>query len=140
MITFLYDAHLAPDRLDGVAPGAEFLCAAHVSDNRITHGEGVVTVSEAEGETVWGAVFTVPDSDLAHLDASQAAAGRRRENGFRAMDRDGTVHDAVTYVADGGQAGAGTVKNELAGMVSGGRHWDLPPGWVAGLEELVGEA
>lgn len=139
MLTFLYDAHLSPDRLIGVVPGAEFLCAAHLPDTRIENVDATPTVAPAEGETVWGAVFSIPEGELTKLDSSQAEDGRIRQNGFRPIDRDGNVHDAVTYVASRAAAPAGTARDHLTAMVEGGRHWGLPPGWVAGLEELVDE-
>ena len=85
--------------------------------------------------TVWGAIFSVPNKELAAIDAQEAAEGRVRTT-TQAMDREGRRHDVVTHVsAEDSDAELDPEKSHLQQMVQGGRHWKLPTGWVASLEE-----
>ncbi|MBU1227629.1 MAG: gamma-glutamylcyclotransferase [Actinobacteria bacterium] len=138
---FAYDATIDPDRLSGVAPGAEFLFIAHLPEWRLTfpipNGKGALpSVHPESGNTVWGAVFQLPAAEVAGLNDAQQSEGRI-PTVAQAMDREGHRHDVLVHVA-GGDAGASAAAPEpgyLRKMVSGGRHWKLPAGWVAALEE-----
>lgn len=102
----------------------------------IANGEGgIPSVRPLPGNTVWGAVFEVPDADLAAIDAREADEGREPVT-TQATDREGRRHDVVTHVGvNGDGAELAPQRSYLAAMVRGGRHWSLPAGWVASLEE-----
>jgi hypothetical protein len=52
------------------------------------------------------------------------------------MDREGRRHDVLVHVAESEPNGEGRPEpGYLMMMVTGGRHWNLPAGWVASLEE-----
>ena len=98
---------------------------------------GLPSVVPAPGNTVWGAIFEVPDGELESLDAAEKREGRTRAT-LSAMDRSGKRHKVATHV----HAGNGKVDHEpspsyMEIVVEGGRHWQLPAGWIAGLEEYV---
>ncbi len=88
------------------------------------------------GHTVWGALFEVSDDEAAAIDAAEAAEGRAPTTEFRAVDREGTTYQVVTHVAavDGEYEPS---REYMAAVVTGSRRWQLPTGWIAGLEEYV---
>lgn len=140
MLYFAYDANIAPTRLTALAPGAEFQFIAHLPEWKMEYtirngSGGLPSVRPEPGNTVWGAVFAVPTAELAKIDLAEAAEGRARTT-TQAMDREGKRHDVVTHV------GTKKARSPLAPepkhvrlMVDGGRHWKLPAGWVAALQE-----
>ena len=96
---------------------------------------GLPNVRPLPGNTVWGAIFSVPDSQLVAIDEQEEGEGRIRTTA-QAMDRQGRRHDVVIHVsAADPDAHLEPEKPYLRLMVQGGRHWDLPMGWVASLEE-----
>ncbi|RPI23018.1 MAG: gamma-glutamylcyclotransferase [Actinobacteria bacterium] len=126
-----------------VAPGAEFQFIAHLPQWALDFtidGNGwngaLPDVHPDEGSTVWGAVFKVPDRQAAALHAIEQEEGRRAST-VEAMDRMGKRHLVTTHVsADRNGNGAVAPSPEyLRLMLSGSRHWSLPAGWIAGLEE-----
>lgn len=138
---FAYDATIDPDRLSGVAPGAEFLFIAHLPEWRLTfpipNGKGSLpSVHPESGNTVWGAVFQLPAAEVAGLNDAQELEGRVPTT-VQAMDREGRRHSVLVHVAGDAEdvTAAAPEPSYLAQMVNGGRHWNLPAGWVASLEE-----
>lgn len=140
MLYFAYDANISPARLATIAPGAEFRFIAHLPEWKLEYtlrngSGGLPSVRPEPGNTVWGAVFAVPNADLSRIHAAEEAEGRIRTT-TQAMDREGKRHDVVTHVA--GKVARKPLVPEtkhLRLMVDGGRHWKLPAGWVASLEE-----
>jgi hypothetical protein len=137
---FAYDATIDPERLADVAPGAEFQFIAHLPEWRLTfpipNGDGSLpSVHPESGNTVWGAVFSLPPSEIDGLNRAQEQEGRVPTT-TQAMDREGRRHDVLLHVAGNGADGNGRPeRSTLIRMVDGGRHWHLPAGWVASLEE-----
>ena len=55
-----------------------------------------------------------------------------------AMDRSGKRHTVATHVhEENGSKQHTPSPDSMAIVVAGSRHWQLPAGWVAGLEEYV---
>ena len=136
---FAYDATIDPDMISGVAPGAEFQFIAHLPEWRLTfpipNGDGSLpSVHPESGNTVWGAVFKLPASEVSGLNEAQEGEGRVPTQA-QAMDREGRRHDVLIHVAAESNGSGSPEKDYLSKMVSGGRHWNLPAGWVASLEE-----
>jgi hypothetical protein len=131
---------MEPSRIAEVAPSAEFRFIAHLPEWRlhfpIPNGDGgLPSVTPASGNTVWGAVFALASGELESLDALQADEGRTAQ-AAQAMDREGRRHDVVVHVC--AHESNGEYRPEptyLEMMVAGSRHWKLPAGWVASLEE-----
>jgi gamma-glutamylcyclotransferase (GGCT)/AIG2-like uncharacterized protein YtfP len=127
----------------GVAPGARFQFIAHLPEWRlhfpIPNGDGgLPSVRPESGNNVWGAVFDVPEDELESLHASEAREGRvPRET--QAMDREGRRHRVLVHVCESPNGDMPPARPYLQLMVSGGRHWKLPAGWVANLEEHLDE-
>ena len=146
-LLFAYTAHISPSRMSDAAPSAEFKFIAHLPETKlvfpIKDGEwdgGLPSVRAESGNTVWGAVFEVPTKELRGLDAVEADEGRVQSTSFKAVDREGRSHPVVTHVAGGDTDSEHTPSRDYMEMVvEGARHWGLPTGWVAGLEEYVEE-
>ena len=142
MLYFAYNANIDPHRIESIAPGADFDFIAHLPEWRmeftILNGAGgLPNVRPLPGNTVWGAIFSVPEPEFVAIDEQEASEGRIRRT-TQAMDRQGRRHDVITHVSDAaGEAELDPEKPYLKLMVQGGRHWDLPMGWVASLEERL---
>jgi gamma-glutamylcyclotransferase (GGCT)/AIG2-like uncharacterized protein YtfP len=101
-------------------------------------GGALPTVAPTTGSTVWGAVFNVDDAALEAIDAAEAEEHRVRTT-VEAMDRMGRRHQVVVHVHDHNGERANGAPNPSAEylriMLDGSKHWSLPAGWIAGLEE-----
>jgi len=145
LLYFAYNANIEPLRLAEIAPGAEFAFIAHLPEWKmeftILNGAGgLPNVRPLPGNTVWGAIFSVPDNDFAAINEHEAAEGRIPTK-TQAMDREGRRHDVITHVAADDSSDQHQPEDSyLRQMVTGGRHWHLPMGWVASLEEHLESA
>jgi gamma-glutamylcyclotransferase (GGCT)/AIG2-like uncharacterized protein YtfP len=126
------------------APSAEFEFIAHLPEwglefpvESATWGGTLPTVAPTAGSTVWGAVFEVDESALEALDEVEAAEERVRTT-VEAMDRMGRRHQVAVHVHQINGSTNGSAPPSAAYlkiMLDGSRHWSLPAGWIAGLEE-----
>lgn len=129
------------------APGAEFRFIAHLPQHRLewsiadgAWGGGLPSVIPNPTGTVWGAVFSVPDREFPALDAVERTEGRSVTK-VQATDRNGKRHDVTLHVGSTPDNGNGHHQPSaayVALMLDGSRHWSLPAGWIAGLEEHLG--
>jgi gamma-glutamylcyclotransferase (GGCT)/AIG2-like uncharacterized protein YtfP len=147
ILYFAYTARIDPAKMGEVAPRAEFQFIAHLPQwglefpiNGNGWGGALPNVHPDETSTVWGAVFKVPDAEAGALDAIEREEGRTATT-VEAMDRMGKRHQVVThrYPGDDGSSAIPS-PDYLRLMLSGSRHWSLPAGWIAGLEEHLGDA
>lgn len=133
-----------------VAPGAEFQFIAHLPewglDFPITDaawGGALPAITPEPGSTVWGAVYEIGKADLARLEEIESNE-QRTSREVEAMDRTGKRHQVLVHLSDSGSNsngnGSSPSSRYLALMVSGSRHWNLPVGWIAGLEEHLENA
>jgi AIG2-like family len=140
---FAYDASLDPEVISAVAPGARFLFTAHYPETRLhfvpsAMGEPRPTLTRDPGHTVWGAVFEVPEPEVDSLIEAVLEEGRSPGFDHKAVDREGNKYACLTFVAEGHTNGAHHPTTEyLETMIRGARHWQLPAGWVLGLEDLA---
>ncbi len=128
-----------------VAPGAEFQFIAHLPqyglDWPIADSEwkgGLPAVTPNETSTVWGAVFAVPDKEFDQLDKAETREGRTAQS-IEAMDRNGKRHQVMIHTRDGNGSPHTPSSDYVAIMLAGSRHWGLPFGWIAGLQEHLGD-
>ena len=106
MLYFAYTARISPTSMATAAPGAEFQFIAHLPEWRLEFpieardwDGSLPAVLPATGETVWGAVFAVPDSDIAGLNEIESAE-QRRVTTAEAIDRTGKRHQVTVHVHD----------------------------------------
>lgn len=146
LLYFAYNARIAPDVLSEIAPGAEFEFIAHLPEWGLefpikdAHWKGgLPTVKRDETSTVWGAVFSVPNPEMKHLDKLEEEE-QRLPSTVEAMDRNGRRHQVTTHLYSGNRGRRRNHKPSatyLELMLRGSRHWQLPAGWIAGLEEHI---
>ena len=143
MLYFAYTALIDPARLGEHAPEAEFQFVAHLPETQLIFPhrngtwEGVLpSVKPEPGNTVWGAIFDVPSEQLSALDICEKEEGRVRVT-MSAMDRSGKRHQVATHVYEENGKQHTPSSEYMAIVVAGSRHWKLPAGWIAGLEEYV---
>lgn len=142
MLYFAYTARIEPSRMAEVAPGATFEFIAHLLDWGLEFpisgngwNGGLPSVEPVQGDTVWGAVYAVPDAELAALDAVESEELRHRDT-LEAIDRVGRRHQVITHRAAGnGAAPLPPAPGYLSLMLDGSRHWELPAGWIMRLED-----
>ena len=145
MLYFAYTTMIEPNRLKELAPGSDFLFVAHLPETQMIFpyrngGKwkgGLPSVKAEPGNTVWGAIFDVPQAELSALDIAEKEEGRVRTT-LSAMDRSGKRHAVETHVhAENGSKAHKPSSEYMRIVVAGSRHWQLPTGWIAGLEEYV---
>lgn len=139
---FAYSHLLDPDQLEAVCPSARFLFTAHYPETAIrfvsTGDAAVATLNEEPGATVWGAVFDISKTEVKALIAFEREQGRIPGWEQKAVDRAGNKHDCLTFVSsDPDHPDATPATDQLTAMIRGARHWDLPAGWIVGLEDLA---
>lgn len=127
------------------APGAVFRFTAHYPETRLAFVENgnhpVATLTNDSGHTVWGAVFEIPDDQVANLVDAEKVEGRIPGWSMRAIDREGNKHDCLTFVSPDPVNGFHQPDPDyLKAMIAGARHWKLPAGWVVGLEDLADDS
>lgn len=139
---FAYGSLLDPDRIGAVAPGATFRFTAHYPETRLGFvapgaNGAMPTLVPDPGHTVWGGVFEIPDDQVEALAAAERSEGRTPGFDQKAVDREGNKYDCLTFVAGGDLNGNHRPTPEyLESMIKGARHWNLPAGWIMGLEDL----
>lgn len=144
MLYFVYTARLAPDDLRAVAPSAEFEFVAHVAEATLSFSVegngwqgGLPTVVPAPGSNVWGGVFSIPAAEGAALDRLEATESRTRGE-TDVIDRSGRRHHVVIHrTAEPSGREFAPAPAYLDRMVYGSRHWELPIGWIVGLDDRL---
>jgi gamma-glutamylcyclotransferase (GGCT)/AIG2-like uncharacterized protein YtfP len=142
LLYFAYTARIEPSKMAEAAPDATFEFIAHLAEWGLEFpisgngwNGGLPTVRPSEGDTVWGAVFTVPNGQVAHLDAIELEEHRRREE-VEAIDRMGRRHRVAIHRAlDDSTRSLSPAPDYVALMLAGSRHWELPAGWIVRLED-----
>ncbi|HEU4318960.1 MAG TPA: gamma-glutamylcyclotransferase family protein [Acidimicrobiia bacterium] len=140
---FAYGSFLDPVRISTAAPGSKFLFTAHFPETKLDFAhsatDGVVpTLTKESGHTVWGGVFEIPAESVDSLTEAERAEGREPGFDVKAVDREGNKYDCLTFVTKAAPNGEQRPSAEyLDSMIEGARHWNLPAGWVMGLEDLT---
>jgi len=129
----------------GVAPDAEFQFIAHLPEWGLEFTidapgwTGTLPViAPTPGSTVWGAVYAVPQSNYEELEILEMRERRTATTTVEAMDRTGRRHQVIVHLGNGTAPDNGKEqpsRQYLDLMLNGSRHWNLPAGWIAGLEE-----
>lgn len=139
---FAYTSLLDPDRISSVAPGAQFRFTAHYPETRLDfvasdRSGALPTLVRDPAHTVWGGVFEIPADQVDSLVSAERAEGRVAGFDHQAVDREGNKHDCLTFVAPGEANGDHRPSSDyLESMIKGAKHWNLPAGWVMGLQDL----
>ena len=138
MLYFAYGSTLDPDLLSSIAPNAKFLHIAHLPEAKLVFPtpDGRPSVRPIAGNTVWGAIFDVNAKESGMIEKAEAAEGRTPRRDLRAVDRAGNKYEVVTFAHSSLEGDHTPDPKYMEQVVRGARHWSLPTGWVAGLEDL----
>jgi gamma-glutamylcyclotransferase (GGCT)/AIG2-like uncharacterized protein YtfP len=144
LLYFAYTARIAPGDLDDIAPSASFEFVAHLPESSLSFAiegngwnGGLPTVVTEPGSTVWGAVFSISQREMNVLDGIELAEQRHRVESD-AIDRNGRRHRVSLHQANGVVGLELTPSADyLTRMLTGSRHWQLPIGWIVGLDDRL---
>lgn len=142
MLYFAYTALVQPDRLADTAPDANFEFIAHLPEWGLSfpfkNGSwdgGLPSALPEPGSTIWGAVFEVSNAQLEAINKLERSEGRKPTK-LEVMDRGGRRHEVTAHYHQSKKNGHYKPSDKyLLYMLEGARHWQLPAGWIAGLEE-----
>jgi hypothetical protein len=132
-LRFVFGPLLDPDLMSKAAPTARFDRIAHLPAHRLGFNqEGQPVAIPDEAHTLWGAMFAVPKGQIGNL--VSAAFGTVSVSTAWAVDRAGERFQVEVLSG----ADEGRPEDPVVGhMLTGARHWELPAGWIAGLEDLI---
>jgi len=142
LLYFAYTGFVQPDRLADIAPDATFEFIAHLPEwglgfpykNGKTDG-GLPSAHPEPGSTIWGAVFELTNSEAEAIKRAEKAEGRKPQQ-VEVMDRGGRRHEVMACFYSGKNGADHTPSDKyLRTMMEGARHWQLPAGWIAGIQE-----
>jgi gamma-glutamylcyclotransferase len=139
-LLFAYGSNMASTEIEAAAPGARFLGPARLDGHRlelrrrsIRWAGGAADIVRAPGESVWGALYEVPD--LNALDAKEGAAVRayRRHAVTVELRGERLVADAYEVIEKEPEEVPATPEYaEL--LLTAARERGLPPEYVQELE------
>ena len=151
MLYFAYGSNLEPQQMRQRCPGHTVVGLAELRDHKLGYpltshdwGGGVVSLSVAHGDSVWGVVYELTEADLATLDRYEhfVAAGDQhnlydRETVSVQLVRadDGSFPRrlrAWTYLARSANPSPPS-RRYLDTILAGARHHKLPDDYVARL-------
>jgi gamma-glutamylcyclotransferase len=144
LLYFAYGADIHPDVISERCPNYRFRFVAHLPEHKLVFpltspdwGGGVASVEPTQGETVWGVIYELSDAQMKALASVHATEGRDTRSKIEVMDREGKRHQAVTYRAKNNSVRHRPSRKFIDTVVAGSRKWELPAGWIAGVEELA---
>ena len=100
---FAYGSNLSESEMRAACPGHRFLGPARLHGRRLEFrrrsrrwGGGAADIASAPGESVWGALYELPDGALAALDRKEGAGFAYRRMDVE-VDLEGEPRRAVAY-------------------------------------------
>ena len=153
MIYFAYGSNLDFAQMRNRCPSAQFVATARLPDYCLAftresrrRGCGVADVLPAQGQSVWGVVYNIAETEIGLLDQDEGyRPGRPAENNSyvreqRHVLRDGDAEQplvASIYIANP-QPNPPLPNNDYKRqIVNGARFWHLPSEYVARLEQIA---
>ena len=131
---FAYGSNLDPDQMARRCPNSIAVGPASLADHAFRIGaRGYATVIPSPGDTVWGGLWEVSDSDLARLDTYEgvAAGMYRRETAL--VEADGRTIATLIYRENADDVGSPT-DWYIERVVAGARWFELPDSYSINLE------
>lgn len=138
---FAYGSNLGADEMDAACPGHGFVGPARLDGHRLEFrrrsrrwGGGAADIAVAAGESVWGALYELPEGGLDALDAKEGA-GFAYDRIEVTVEHDGERVAAVAYeVAEKEPEEVPPTAAYLRAMLGGARDRGLPDAYVTALE------
>jgi len=122
------------DRAPGARPigiaeltGYEFAC----NKRSTIDATGKGNIRKAEGKTVWGVVFEMPEADLKRLDEKEGGYDRSTIQ----VDLNGTLENVETYISNNLVETPPTAEY-MDYIIDGAREHGLPTDYLAMLESI----
>jgi gamma-glutamylcyclotransferase len=142
LLYFAYGSNMAEQVMDRLCPGHRFLGAAELAGHRLAFtrrsirtGSGVADIVRAEGQSVWGALYELDDTQLAPIDEKEGngwAYERRQVRVRLAGDERELQAHAYAVIAPQDAEIRPSVKY-LQGLLDAARERALPAAYVAEL-------
>ena len=138
---FAYGSNLAGAEIEAACADHRFLGPARLDGHRLElrrrsrrWGGGAADLAPAPGESVWGALYELPEGALDALDAKEGAGFAYRRIGVE-VERDGERLAAVAYeVADKEPQELAPTLAYVEALIGGARERGLPDAYVDALE------
>ena len=139
LLYFAYGADLLRATLVKRCPGSDWLGMARIEGHRFVIGtHGLATIETAEDATVWGALWLVPASSLADLDAlAGVTEGRAERTTRRIISPAGPRTEAMMYVSPSNGLAGESAGGYLAGIIEGAKENKLPAAYLKELQKWV---
>jgi gamma-glutamylcyclotransferase (GGCT)/AIG2-like uncharacterized protein YtfP len=134
---FAYGSNMSHEQMGDRCPSHEFICIAQLPDHRLAFTRysrkracGVADFVPAPGESVWGAVFELSDSELAALDLHEGVHAKPPAYvrcSVQVVAANGRALDAITYEVANKSPTPYAPSVEYLGLIAAGaRKWGLP--------------
>jgi gamma-glutamylcyclotransferase len=148
---FAYGSNMSDEQIRERCPSHRFVCIAKLTDYRLAftrHSKkrrcGVADVVPAPGQSVWGVVLEMSDSDLAALDGHEGVHAKPpayvRKN-VQVLASGGHLVDAITYEVFTKAPSEYAPNAEYLGLIiAGARKWGLPQDYQEALANITTQA
>jgi gamma-glutamylcyclotransferase len=147
VLLFAYGSNMAASEMKAFCPLHRFLGPARLDGFRVEFrrrsrrwGGGAADIVEAPGESVWGALYEVPDGELERLDAKEGAGfAYRRRRVEVSLGGESCAAEAYEVIDKEPEEVAPTsAYAEL--LLAGARQRELPAAYVAEIEARLSAA
>lgn len=147
-LLFAYGSNLAVDQMEAWCPRHTFLGPARLDGFRLEFRRrsirwqgGAADVVEAPGESVWGALYELPEGELERLDVKEAAGEAYRRREVQVVGQGGELRAAFTYeVVDKEPLEPEPPPAYADAMLRGAAERGLPAAWRRQLENRISDA
>lgn len=152
MLYFAYGSNMDPAQIRERCPSANFVAVASLPKHALAFTRtsqrrkcGVADAVPEEIGVVWGAVFDIPELEIAQLDQSEGYRPGRPANTNayqreqRRVFREGVEEAPLltwVYFANREANPPLPSKDYKQLIVRGAHHWNLPPAYIAQLEAI----
>ena len=154
MLYFAYGAKMDAEHMRARCPTARFQTIARLHGYKLAFpresklwGGGVASAVPDPAGQVWGVIYKISDAEQPALDQHKgfsahrpALAGEYQRVEKRVVAKDGTAIKVFTYVANSQPNPPLPSARYMAQVVTGAKHFQLPPEYIAQLEKIPVQA
>lgn len=136
MLYFAYASNMHRGQMLRWCPGSRFVKAAALAGFRfvydgfsVTWDGAVANIIKSDAETVWGVLYEITERDRLTLDAFEGYPRDYEHRDVEVRDRDGHVHQAMTYFRTGRATGPPHPDYERI-VIDGAKECGLPDEYI----------